>query len=185
MQEEKQELLNKRQDATNKLERANALMQSIGSEKDRWISTKAKLAEDKLSLLGDMILATCFVNYLGPFEGTYRLKALHDTWQKLNSKYQIRYSFDFSLKETLGDVESIADWTIRGLPNETTAYENMIIIEETIHKKYPVIIDPQGQAFRYMRDNIGMNSENQQSQNNRLCLKASSPNAVKQLTAAL
>ena len=53
----------------------------------------------------------------------------------------------------MGDVEKISDWTLRGLPNENTAYENMIIIDETIEKKYPVIIDPQGQAFRYMRDN--------------------------------
>ena len=80
-------MLNKKQDAANKLERANALMQSIGSEKDRWIATKQKLAEDKLSLLGDMILATCFINYLGPFEGTYRLKVMQDNWQKLNEKY--------------------------------------------------------------------------------------------------
>ena len=87
LQEEKQELLNKRQDATNKLERANALMQSIGSEKERWVATKHKLAEDKLSLLGDMVMATAFVNYLGPFEGSYRLKILTDSWQKLNAKY--------------------------------------------------------------------------------------------------
>ena len=55
-------------------------MHSIGSEKERWIVTKSKLAEDKLSLLGDMIIATCFVNYLGPFEGSYRLKVLTDSW---------------------------------------------------------------------------------------------------------
>ena len=77
----------KRLEATQKLERANALMQSIGSEKERWIETKSKLAEDKLSLLGDMIIATCFVNYLGPFEGSYRLKVLTESWYKLNAKY--------------------------------------------------------------------------------------------------
>ena len=65
-------------------------MQSIGSEKDRWIVTKGKLAEDKLSLLGDMIIATAFVNYLGPFEGSYRIKILTETWQKLNTKFQIK-----------------------------------------------------------------------------------------------
>jgi len=48
------------------------------------------------------------------------------------------------LKEILGNVEKISDWTINGLPNETTAYENMIIVDETEHKKYTVIIDPQG-----------------------------------------
>ena len=55
-------------------------MDSIGSERDRWIQTKKKLADDKLSILGDMILSVGFVNYLGPFEGTYRLKVLEEIW---------------------------------------------------------------------------------------------------------
>ena len=87
LQQEKADLLRERADAQSKLERANALMQSIGSEKDRWIATKSKLAEDKLSLLGDMILASCFVNYLGPFEGTYRMRLINESWTKLNTKY--------------------------------------------------------------------------------------------------
>lgn len=134
-------------DSETKLERANALMQSIGSEKDRWISTKEKLAEDKLSLLGDMILGTCFINYLGPFEGNYRIKVLTETWSKLTEKYQIKFSSDFMLRSALGDIEKTSDWTLRGLPNENSAYENMIIIDETEERNFPVIIDPQGQAF--------------------------------------
>ena len=102
-----------------------------------------------------MIIATSFVNYMGPYESTYRFKILVDQWQKIVRKYQIKQTDNFSLKETLGDVETISDWTIGGLPNESMAYENMIIIDETIDKKYPVLIDPEGQAFRYMRENIG------------------------------
>ena len=131
-------------------------MHSIGSEKDRWIRTKKKLAQDKLSLLGDMILATAFVTYLGPFESSYRFKILTDQWQKIVAKYQIKQTEDFNLKEILGDVEKITDWTLRELPNESLAYENMIIIDETIEKKYPILIDPEGQAFRYMKRNVGL-----------------------------
>ena len=141
-------------------------MTSIGSEKERWIATKKKLVEDKVSLLGDMILATCFLNYLGPFEGTYRLKVLQDTWMKLNKRYQIKFTPNFSLKEVLGDEEKISEWTVLGLPNETTAYENMIIIDETVQKKYPVIIDPQGQAFRYMKDHMNAPAEGNGSTSN-------------------
>ena len=91
-------------------------------------------------------------------------------------------SDDFSLKEILGDVEKISDWALRGLPNETTSYENMIIMDETIKDKYPVMIDPQGQAFRYMRENIGVKDEDAPgSAQGRICIKASSPNAVKQI----
>ena len=71
----------------------------------------------------------------------------------------MKQTFDFNLKEILGDVEKISEWTIKGLPNENMAFENMIIIDETMEKKYPVIIDPEGQAFRYMRDNMNLREE--------------------------
>jgi dynein heavy chain len=79
-QAQKQKLIEEKEDAMRKKNRAETLMTSIGSERDRWILTKKKLAEDKLSILGDMILATGFVNYLGPFEGSYRLKILEESW---------------------------------------------------------------------------------------------------------
>ena len=99
----------------------------------------------------------------------------------------MKQTFDFNLKEILGDVEKISEWTIKGLPNENMAFENMIIIDETMEKKYPVIIDPEGQAFRYMRDNMNLREETTgyQVQQSRMCLKASSANAVKQLQFAL
>jgi hypothetical protein len=62
-------------------------MGSIGSEKDRWVEMKIKLAENKKSLLGDSILATGFITYLAPFEGIYRKKIVRDTWQPLVLKY--------------------------------------------------------------------------------------------------
>jgi len=186
LQEEKQDLLNKKQDAENKLERAKALMESIGSEKDRWIETKKRLAQDKLSLLGDMVLATCFVNYLGPFEGTYRLKIVTETWEKLTFKYRIKTSEDFKLKAILGEEEKLSDWAIGGLPNETTAFENMIIVEETMFKKYPVIIDPQGQAFQFLKDNMGASKDpKRRNLGNKVCVKASSLHLVAQIEAAL
>ena len=60
------------------------------------------------------------------------------------------------------------------------AYENMIIIDETMDAKFPVLVDPEGQAHRYMRDNIGSDAEHS-GPPNRLCVKATSPNVVKQL----
>jgi len=44
--------------------------------------------------------------------------------------------------EVLGDEEIIAEWQIKGIPKDNESTENMIIIEETIDKKFPIIIDP-------------------------------------------
>jgi dynein heavy chain len=145
-------------------------MSSIGSEKERWIHTKQKLAADKQSLLGDMIIATAFITYLGPFEGTFRYRAIRDSWSKLIGRYGIKSSAHFSLKDVLGNEELIADWTINGLPNENVSFENMIIIEETREEKFPVIIDPEGQALRFLKE--------QYHNKHYVPVKISQPNAV-------
>jgi dynein heavy chain len=119
-------------------------MSSIGSEKDRWISTKAKLAEDKRSLLGDMILATAVLSYLGPFDGKFRQKIIKEKWMKFVKKYQIEYTYNFVLKDIVGNEEKITDWIIKGLPNERASIENMIIMNESAKTHYPILIDPQG-----------------------------------------
>lgn len=55
-------------------------MGSIGGEKERWIKQRQKLAEDKLTLLGNIILSAASINYLGPYEGLYRQQILRDSW---------------------------------------------------------------------------------------------------------
>ena len=162
--------MQQRDDAQKKLARASALMSSIGSEKERWIATKAKLAEDKLSLLGDMILATAFITYLGPFEGSYRYRILREQWTKLVQRYRIKHTSHFNLKDILGDEEHMAEWTINGLPNENVSFENMIIIDETRKEKFPVIIDPEGQALRFLREQYAAKSY--------IPIKAAQPNAT-------
>ena len=137
-------MIHQRDEAQKKLNRASQLMSSIGSEKDRWISTKAKLAEDKRSLLGDMILATAVLTYLGPFDGKYRQKILKEKWMKFVKKYQIEYTYNFVLKDIVGNEEKVTDWIIKKLLNERLSIENMIIINESAKTHYPVLIDPQG-----------------------------------------
>ena len=64
----------------------------------------------------------------------------------------------------------------------------MIINEECINNKYPVIIDPQGQAFRYMKDNMTDVQKLDIMSNavdKRVFMKASSKNAVRTLERAL
>ena len=49
-------------------------MSSIGSERDRWLQSIQKLKRDKVTLLGDLMLSTCFLVYLSMFEGSFRIK---------------------------------------------------------------------------------------------------------------
>ena len=69
-------------------------------------------------------------------------------------QYKIKSTPMFSLKEILGNVEDITRWTLNGLPKENVSFENMIIIDETKRSKYPLMIDPEGQAFAYFEKNL-------------------------------
>ena len=66
-----------RDECQAKLHRASILMNSLGNEKERWLKTSERLLREKRSLLGDMILSTAFIIYLGPFEGSYREKIVN------------------------------------------------------------------------------------------------------------
>jgi dynein heavy chain len=89
-----------------------------------------KLGEDMRTLLGDSILATAFLVYLGPYEGSYRTDMMYN-WQKLVIKFQIHATPNFNLSEILGNEEKLADWQINGIPQDGISVDNMIIIEET------------------------------------------------------
>ena len=83
------------------------LMQSIGSEKERWIATKQKLQNDKFTIVGDLVLSTCFITYLGLFEGQYRNKILHEVWRDIAEHLEIKQTTFLSIRNTLGNEENI------------------------------------------------------------------------------
>lgn len=140
-----------RDDCQAKLNRATTLMNSLGNERERWLRTSQKLLEEKHSLLGDILLTTAFITYLGPFEGTYReLITLRD-WKLLIESHGILVGNSFSLEDTVGNISQIQNWKLRGLPSDKQSIENMIIMTET-KSKWPLIIDPQGQALKFIKD---------------------------------
>jgi len=57
---------------------------------------------DKLSIIGDSILASSFLTYMGAFEGSYREKIVRDHWKIILSKEGISVSEEFSLKNVIG-----------------------------------------------------------------------------------
>ena len=55
----------------------------------------------------------------------------------------------FSTVETLGDPVQIRQWNIQGLPIDAFSVENGIIVTKT--RRWPLMIDPQGQANKWIR----------------------------------
>ena len=62
---------------------------------------------------------------------------------------RIPYSSDFDVERSLGDPVQIREWGIQGLPADVLSIENGII--STQAKRWPLLIDPQSQANKWIK----------------------------------
>ncbi len=84
----------------------------------------------------------------------------------------------FSLKAFLTEDLVIERWRLSGLPKDEQSVENGIIMQRTM--KYPLLIDPQQQASKYIKS-MGK-EENYQGVE---CVKASDANLQKSIEQAV
>ncbi|CAG7816608.1 unnamed protein product [Allacma fusca] len=134
---------------SQKLERAEKLIAGLGGEKTRWSDGAAMLSERLVNIFGDVLISAAVVAYLGPFTVDYRQDCVFD-WQKLCSSQKIPCSDVFSLNSTLGDAVKIRNWNLAGLPIDNFSIDNGIIVNNA--RRWPLMIDPQGQASKWIRN---------------------------------
>jgi dynein heavy chain len=146
---EKKNLEDKYDDCNTKLERAEKLLSGLGGEKVRWTEIAASLGPKYTNLTGDVLVSAGMIAYLGPFTVTYRQRATDD-WMKRCAEFKIPRSGKFNFQETLGEPVTIRSWNAAGLPTDTFSCDNGIIT--TIARRWPLMIDPQGQANKWVRN---------------------------------
>ncbi|GMH64342.1 hypothetical protein TL16_g03940 [Triparma laevis f. inornata] len=86
--------------------------------------------------------------YLGPFTSEYR-KEMGQEWVAACKGKNIPVDENFSLETILGSPVTIRDWQIFGLPADQFSTENGMLC--TMGRRWPLMIDPQGQANRWVR----------------------------------
>ncbi|DBA04478.1 TPA: LOW QUALITY PROTEIN: hypothetical protein N0F65_010074 [Lagenidium giganteum] len=132
-----------------KLVRAATLIESLGGEKTRWTEFAADLGVQYSRLTGDVLMSAGVVAYLGPFTSVFRQEAVND-WVKRCKKLGIPCSDSPSLNGTLGDAVQVRKWNIDGLPTDGFSIDNGIIVFNS--RRWPLMIDPQGQANKWIRN---------------------------------
>jgi dynein heavy chain, axonemal len=135
-----------------KLDRAQKLIEGLKDEKIRWADESESLKVKYANNIGDLILCSGIIAYLGVFTGVYRSGCI-ENWIKLVKSNSIPSSNDFSIQKILGDQVKIRDWTMSHLPSDVFSIDNAIIMEYS--PKWPLIIDPQVQANGWIKSMEG------------------------------
>ena len=133
-----------------KLNRAEQLVSGLSGERERW-ENSIKAYEEALKYLpGDCLLAAAFLSYLGPFNTQYRSRLLKTHWFTHVKTLEIPCSADFHFSHFLGRPTTTREWNMQGLPGDSFSTENGIIV--TRGRRWPLVIDPQGQAYSWIRN---------------------------------
>uniref|UniRef100_A0A8C3VA02 Dynein axonemal heavy chain 3 n=1 Tax=Catharus ustulatus TaxID=91951 RepID=A0A8C3VA02_CATUS len=174
MNNRKRELENNIERCSQKLVRAEQLISGLGGEKERWTEAARLLGFRYIDLVGDVLLSSGTVAYLGAFTVDYRLKC-QKQWQDLCIEKNIPCSSDFSLSNTLGDPVKIRAWQIAGLPVDSFSIDNGVIVSNS--RRWALMIDPQRQANKWIK--------NMEKSNKLAVIKLSDTHYVRTLETAL
>ena len=149
---EKNRLKQEAEDLEDKLNRAEKLINGLGGEYTRWQASIGTFESAITNLVGDSLVGAGFMSYAGPFDATYRGE-LVGSWIKSvgDNKLPISDNFNFSL--FLAKPTDVRDWNIQGLPADNFSTENGVIV--TRCSRWPLMIDPQGQANKWVREMCG------------------------------
>merc|ERR1711871_1538983 len=95
------------------------------------------------------VLGAGCIAYLGPFTSEFRIE-MTGKWTEFCKTQNIPVDNNFALDRILGDPVAIREWVIQGLPADTFSVENGMFA--TMGRRWPLMIDPQGQANRWVRN---------------------------------
>lgn len=132
----------------SKIELARRLVSSLGGETERWAKGVSTLANEKDVLVGDVLVASAFLSYIGPFTKPFREQLLRGQWlplleKSVNNKPMPMSAAADPLRVLTSEAE-IAKWNTQGLPADPVSAENGAIVNSCA--RWPLIIDPQLQV---------------------------------------
>lgn len=130
-----------------RVDRSITLLDSLGSEKTRWEAGSKTFEAQMSTVAGDVLLSAAFLAYGGYFDQQYRESMWHG-WSNHLADAGIKYKAELSLAEYLSTADDRLAWQARSLPADDLCTENAIMLKR--FDRYPLIIDPSGQATSFL-----------------------------------
>ena len=131
----------------SKVDRSIALLQSLSSEKTRWEQSSETFKYQMQTIAGDVLLSAAFLAYAGYFDQHYR-NNLFNSWCSHLQQACILFRQDLARTEYLSTADERLRWQANSLPSDDLCVENAIMLKR--FNRYPLIIDPSGQATKYL-----------------------------------
>ena len=173
-QDESQRLQDEAALTEARLSRAGKLTGALGDEAERWTAETGELADQIELLVGDVFLSSACISYFGAFDSKYR-DEVTTIWLEGCKELKIPCTEVFSLVKIMGDPVQIRQWNVEALPTDDLSVQNGILV--TRAKRWPLMIDPQEQANKWVK--------NMEARNGLRTMKLSDGNFLRTLEGAI
>jgi dynein heavy chain 1 len=130
-----------------RVDRSITLLDSLSSEKTRWEAGSKTFESQMSTVAGDVLLSSAFLAYGGYFDQQYR-QSMWQGWSNHLADAGIKFKPELSLSEYLSTADDRLSWQARSLPADDLCTENAIMLKR--FDRYPLIIDPSGQATAFL-----------------------------------
>lgn len=146
---EKQRLTDAANVCLRKMTAATALINGLGGEKHRWTQQSKEFKIQLGKLVGDVLLATGFLSYCGPYNQEFRAN-LTKTWMSVLKVRNIPFTANLNITNMLVESSTVSEWVIgQGLPNDELSVQNALIVTKS--SSYPLLVDPQNQGKLWIK----------------------------------
>jgi dynein heavy chain len=156
-----------------KLARAEKLLHGLGNESVRWLEQSVILEKGLKFIVGNILLCAGFIAYVGPFTAEFRADLVR-LWLEKATEVDLTADPSWRCADVLCDPAEVRQWCIAALPSDDLSVENAILV--TRGRRWPLMIDPQGQGNRWIKtmrkDNLGI-------------IKPSTPNFLRRLETGI
>ena len=145
---EKKEVEDQAAVLTTRADLAQRLVGGLASENVRWGKEIERLKCNASTLVGDCMLAAGFVSYVGAFDKELREELWRSQWSADLRNRGIPMTENSDPLEILSDKGNNSQMISEGLPSDRVSLENGAVL--TNCKRWPLLIDPQAQAIKWL-----------------------------------
>ena len=132
-----------------KMTMASQLIGGLAGERVRWTEDRNNFNDLKRRLVGDCAAACAFVSYCGPFNQDFRRYLIEDKCVNDCLTRGVPITAGIDIISFMVDIGTIGDWNMQGLPADPLSIQNGILV--TRSSRFPLMVDPQGQALNWIR----------------------------------